>query len=148
METPQCPVCGKIMVYNAKGLARNPKSPTFQCSDSGCKFQLKKGTKDEYEPSEYITGVWIELENKTAQRQVAPAKFEQEIKEDIKSQQIKEMHADKVDNIAKSVALNKAVDFASAVCSHYDRFSDYEILKAEVLKVADLFLSWLRKEVK
>lgn len=59
METPNCPVCGKVMIYNAEGLLRNPKAPTFKCSDRDCKFQFDK-IKKSYVLSEYITGVWVD----------------------------------------------------------------------------------------
>jgi hypothetical protein len=63
METPMCPVCGKIMVYNAAGLQRNAKSPTFKCSNQDCKFQLDKKTGN-YIISEFITGVWVDEQGK------------------------------------------------------------------------------------
>ena len=58
-----CPVCGKIMVYNAEGLQKNPKSPTFKCSDRDCKHQYDK-TKKAYILSEFITGVWVDDQGK------------------------------------------------------------------------------------
>lgn len=58
METPNCPVCGAVMIYNADGLQRNPKAPTFKCSTADCKFQQDKAT-GEWIPSDYKTGVWV-----------------------------------------------------------------------------------------
>jgi hypothetical protein len=62
METPNCPVCGEIMIYNKEGLERNPKAPTFKCSDRQCKRQLDKNTGN-YVVSEYITGLWVDDPN-------------------------------------------------------------------------------------
>lgn len=84
----------------------------------------------------------------TTGREVAVNKFEQEIKQDLKNQATEKETIEKQENISRSVALNGAVAFASAVCSHYDRFSDYELLKDEVLEVAENFYDWLRKENK
>lgn len=54
---PNCPVCSKPMVHNAEGLARNPKAPTWKCSDRNCKHQLDKKSGN-WVISEYITGIW------------------------------------------------------------------------------------------
>lgn len=59
MNTPLCPVCGKEMVANIAGKAKNPKAPDWKCSNRNCKFQWNEQAKN-WVVSEYITGIWDE----------------------------------------------------------------------------------------
>jgi len=53
----KCPVCSNDMFYNGEGLAKNPKAPTYKCTNTACKFSWDKNT-GQYIPSEFRTGVW------------------------------------------------------------------------------------------
>jgi hypothetical protein len=52
-----CPVCNSNMLYNSIGLSKNPKAPTYKCSNESCKMYFNIQTKT-WEPSQFRTGVW------------------------------------------------------------------------------------------
>lgn len=52
-----CPVCNMPMLYNSIGLSKNPKAPTYKCSNESCKMHYNINTNS-WEPSKFRTGVW------------------------------------------------------------------------------------------
>ncbi len=100
-------------------------------------------------PSKNEDGSWCQYRPRNAPvsgRQVAEARFEQELAEDKRSQQIKEFHEEKVENIARSVALNNATEFFKEASGRWAKFSDYDECIVELFKLADEMYSWLKKE--
>lgn len=130
MTGKKCPVCGKPMVYN-QNKVKNPKAPDWKCSDPNCKYQYDPLQKM-WVPSEYVTGVWEDNPRAAAQ-----AKFEAELVQSEKDKRIQEMHKEKTENIARSVALNNATLLMQ---------NKPEIDIATTLKIADAFYEWLKRE--
>jgi hypothetical protein len=145
METPNCPVCGNVMIYNADGLQRNPKAPTFKCSSEGCKFQKNK-TTGEWEPSDYKTGIWANQPS-TAPRPTPTKTAQMTGVIDYKSDKIAQAQASKEYGIkvagAKSIAGNIV---AAMIHSGELKATDWRIKFDEIYKYVYNYQPGLKTE--
>lgn len=63
-----CPVCqGPMWDNNNSKFPKKEGAPNYKCKDKECKYALNRET-GEYEPSEYVTGVWLPKVKKVAEK--------------------------------------------------------------------------------
>lgn len=133
MDIPICPVHNVPMTLKPAGVSKA----------TGRQYKAFWACGEKMEDGSYCRAKPIDLPPTTG-RKSAEAQFVQGLAENKRSSEIKEMHEEKTENIAKSVALNNAVNFIGEIAGKYSRFSDYDETLMELMKLANEFYTWLK----